>query len=250
MLTGWPPRDAVVQALDRVFRENPLAWRTRSSRVLKFDDLTPSDPEFQASAWSLDEQAKLLDSCLRAGRRREYLHPLVLLGLETGLRLETIVNLEWHQVDLLTDTLRLSASDTRTGRALDIRLGGDAAGVLDDLWTVTRNKGLESGRILDVVGLPTENDLPSLATIRAHFEAARRAAKISPGGFENLSRTFADNCYRDGVPFVTASALVDWGDLSTLTSVYQDRSAPKHRVGKLALRQRRSRGGRWLHTGS
>ncbi len=79
-------------------------------------------------ALSAEEETKLLDAASKS--RCRSLYPVVLLALNTGLRVSEVRGLRWNQVDLLGHTLTVGKSKTAAGTGRLIPLNRRALAVL------------------------------------------------------------------------------------------------------------------------
>ena len=115
----------------------------------------------------------------------QHLHPIALLGYWTGCRLGELLSLRWKQVDLKARTIRLRASETKSGYGRVIPIASEALSALERLerkgeWVFTYR------------GKP-------ICGIRAGWTAACRKADVDRL-FHDLRRTAVRNLVRAGVP--------------------------------------------------
>jgi len=148
-------------------------------------------------ALSAEEEARLLEAASKS--RCRSLYPVVMLAINTGLRVGEIRGLRWEQVDLLGHTLTVGLSKTAAGTGRLIPLNPRAWAVL------THWRGLFAGAQPDHYVFPHEkyglagNDRQLCAwevdpTQPMHrwkvaWENARKAAKVSCR-FHDLRHTF------------------------------------------------------------
>lgn len=213
----------------------------------------PPDPV----VWSIVEQRRLLDACrgrftvvprqaARAHRSRpprrarttgtpqplaaqtvpEYLHPLVFLGLRTGLRQDALLGLEWSHIHLYRRRLLIlpRPGSHSHGRPTDVPVSKDVLALLMNLYRHARRLQPVPPRVLDAVGLPLWNDEPHVREVLLAFRTVRRRAAVPEGDFHSLRLTFLWNCACAGIPRVAAARLCDWheGD-DLLDAVYSGR---------------------------
>lgn len=100
--------------------ENPV------SRVRK-----PSAPVGRDRVLSSAEEAQLLEALRPTGRRSPWLHPLVVLALETAMRRGELLGLRWQDVNLVKRTATLH--DTKNGEDRVVPLSSRAVEVLQAL---------------------------------------------------------------------------------------------------------------------
>ncbi|MBN1442570.1 MAG: site-specific integrase [Planctomycetes bacterium] len=194
-------------------------------------------------AWTFSEQRRLLDACrhkLQLSDARgapilrhhpaPYLRSIVLLGLQTGLRLENLLGLEWRHVDLLTETLWIPPAETRRGEGLFVCLPRESARLLRSLWEALRVLPQRPPQVFAAQGLPEAYGKPNRAEVLERFREAVARADVRPGGFDSLRWSFAYNCVQSGVSFLKAAILVDWDDIGVLVDLY-------HRCGQRGVRR-------------
>jgi integrase len=75
------------------------------------------------------EEQLLLAACAESGSK--YLAPLVILAIETGMRLGELASMTWRNVDLIKRTVLLH--DTKNGSARTVPLSTRAVGVLKEM---------------------------------------------------------------------------------------------------------------------
>ncbi|MGQ9591154.1 MAG: site-specific integrase [Planctomycetota bacterium] len=208
-------------------------WALRSGWV----DADPTEGLFERAprserapvAWEPWEQRLLLDAC--QGRLREapgagadaaersartrapqvprYLHPLVLLGLRTGLGLEDLLRLRWRHVFLDARRIRLPAAERAVPRDLEIFLDGELTAILEAVLQASAEGFSPEKFLLESLDLPLWREKPDSREILCAFRAVRRRAGVRDGDFASLRATFVANCVRAGVPAEEAARLCD-----------------------------------------
>ena len=213
--------------------------------VLEAPALAPS------VSWTAEEQTRLLQaSCyaqglqvveaeqLRLPKRRAdapttYLHPMLLLGLHTGVRLGNLLYLEWrHLPRSRTCThLDLPAAEVRTARRLRIRLSRSVTRMLDlvrrsaaDRHNASQPPNTE--RVFVPLGLPCLDEQPDPLALECDLLALCRFARVPEGGFPSARESFVGNCVRRGLPFCTIAQLVDWEDPIALLRSFEEHAPP------------------------
>mgnify|MGYP000715758548 CR=1 FL=1 len=83
-----------------------------------------------------DEEERLLSAC-RASQN-PLLHPIVVLAIESGMRLSELLSLEWKDINLLKRIVFLS--DTKNGSSRTIPLSSTAMAILSDMPRNITNK--------------------------------------------------------------------------------------------------------------
>jgi integrase len=263
-LTALVPRQLQCYVAELVHKEfDEVEVRRERSLVSFFFDwarrqgLTAADPSAGLSSlrarprlptvgWSVEEQKALFAACSAppaatgprvpfnggfAGAERppEYLRPLVLVGLRSGLSLGTILYLEWRHIKFLARRLVIPAAEMRSGRLLDVPLHREVLEVFQELVRRTARLGRKPARVFETAGVPTRGGIPDYDTVESHFRGACRRAGIRAGDFRSLRHTFAVQCAATGVPFLKAACLADWEDMNFLIQVYQEEAARTER---------------------
>lgn len=91
----------------------------------------PAAPNGRDRVFTLKEQAMILSDLLPKGRQSKWMHPLVVIALETAMRRGEILALEWKDVDLHRRVATLQ--DTKNGERRSVPLSTKAATTLANL---------------------------------------------------------------------------------------------------------------------
>ena len=132
----------------------------------------------------------------------EWLRPIILLAMHTGIRRGNLADLEWEQVDMEQRTLILY--DTKNGHPVTIPLGETACNILKDLRR--SNKG---GKY--VFPHSTKQEMPKLIT-RA-FTRARNKAGLKKFRFHDLRHDFATRLVKSRVDLYRVGKLLAHNDV-------------------------------------
>lgn len=173
---------------------------------------------------SKEECRVLLEKC------NEYLKPIVVTALNTGMRRGEILSLKWEQVDLKHGFILLS--DTKNGERREIPINGTLREVLQNLPSqflggyvfgeIREIEREEQGRIVT-----TKVVVPYLE-VKKSFHNALRHAKITDFRFHDLRHTFASHLVMSGVDITTVSRLL--GHKSLTMTLRYSHLAPAHMV--------------------
>ncbi|MBI4604678.1 MAG: tyrosine-type recombinase/integrase [Planctomycetes bacterium] len=136
-----------------------------------------------------------------------WLHPLVFLGLRTGLRYGNLEALEWSWVDLEERVIRIPAARMKAREAHGFPIDTEVAGLLRDL-----RRGVESLRVLS---------LPDRANVRKVFQAAIERAGIRRCRFHDLRATFITRCRQAGIDVEVTAKLAAHRDVKTTLKFYR-----------------------------
>jgi integrase len=169
-----------------------------------------------------EEVESVLDACKRA-TDYPWLYPLVLLALNTGMRLGELLALTWASIDLdqrLISALQTKGRKTRVKTIVANDFAMEALGLL---------RAQDYG---DRVIIPVTK-----RWIQKVFDRALKAAGIQDFTFHGLRHTFASHLVMSGVDLATVSELL--GHTNIAMTMRYAHLAPKHKadaVDKLAQR--------------
>lgn len=163
-------------------RENPVAGFGR-----------PQEDRKAVPALSREEQARLLAKC------PDWLRPVALVALDTGLRRGEQAALEWGDVDLARGVLLVRESKNKTPREVPLtRRAREALQVI------------HAGRVVPLKGpdrVFTRHSMKSGHFLRA-FQGVVEAAELPRLRWHDLRHLFAVNLVRAGVPLPDAAKLM------------------------------------------
>jgi integrase len=168
------------------------------------------EPEGRVRWLEPDEEVRLLEACRRSSI--PFLHDMVVVALETGMRLGELRGLAWDRVDFSRGMIRLEI--TKSGRRREIPMRSRVHDVLSAM-----------PRRLD--GKVWPGTLMSKA-----FRRAMRAAGIEDFTFHDLRHSFASHFMMRGGSLLTLSKLLGHASL-TMTMRYAHLS-PEHLRGEMA----------------
>ena len=195
-------------------------------------------------AWTPEEQKRLLWACreLTASsggpveRRPLWLFPMTLLGLHTGLRIESLIDLSWSDIDPITRRIHVRAGERR----LDIAMTGATARALEAIWRAARKRRARPVHVFDGLHLPRTYSGVDLPALRTLFDKAQRIAGIRRGSFSSLRCSCARDQRRSGRSFKRIACGLDWSDLAYIVSLYHTVS-PRDHVARPATGARRGK---------
>ncbi len=161
------------------------------------------------------------DSLRRPPVPPPYLHPLVLLGLRTGLKLDHLIGLEWAQVDLERSLILIGAEATWSGQALEVSLDADAKTTLLELLRQAQEAPVMPRRILEAVGLPVWKDRPDDFAVLHAFLRILKTALVEECDFDVVRLSYARRCAEQGLPLLHPARQGDWEDATLVQEVYR-----------------------------
>lgn len=133
----------------------------------------------------------------------DYLTPMVLLALNTGMRRGELLGLEWASVNLASKLLTVTAATAKSRRARHIPLNGEAL----DLLTRCRSQGTGTGLVFPS---PAGS---RMGNINSSWEALCDAAGLEDFRFHDLRHTFASRLVQAGVDLNTVRELLGHSDI-------------------------------------
>jgi len=137
----------------------------------------------------------------------DWLKPLVLLAMNTGMRRGELLGLAWQDIDLAEGLVTVQASKAKSGKRRHIPLSDEAAWVLHELQRSAHGTYVFQDR-----GKP-------LASITTSWENLRERAGLADFHFHDLRHHFASRLVQAGADLNTVRELLGHGDL-TMTLRY------------------------------
>ena len=147
-----------------------------------------------------DDEKKILDNS------PEWLREIIVFNLNTGLRIQELLSLEWSRVNLLRRTILIQ--ETKNGSPKTLPLNKIAMGVIE-------RKSEEKVRMLkgDFVFLSTNGKKINPHVLRVSFYTVLRNVGIENVWLHDLRRTFATRLAQAGVDLYKISKLLGHKDI-------------------------------------
>lgn len=189
--------------------------RLRAALTARDDRLRES--RARGNAWREARGYESLQD-LSGVRFADYLHPIVLLAINTGLRRGELFHLRWADVDLARASVTARGSKAKAGTTRHVPLNDEAKQALEDWKEQTEREGLVfPGRS----GGPLDN-------IKKAWAAVLAEAGIENFRFHDLRHTFASKLVMAGVDLNTVRELMGHSDIK-MTLRYAH-LAPEHKA--------------------
>jgi len=153
----------------------------------------------------------------------DHLTPIVLLGLNTGLRKGELFSLDWSDINLKTKTLTVQGKTSKSGETRYMPLNTDAINILKQ-W---RGQSIKSEFVFPAKGGKRLNN------IQTSWENVIKDSKIKNFRFHDLRHSFASKLVMKGAPLNTVRELLGHGDLKT--TLRYAHLAPDHKADAVAL---------------
>ena len=194
---------------------------------IKEDDRDDNRRYFQP-----DERKRLIAAAKKltdSGNVPQYIYTAVMLSLYTGIRPNTLFNLEWRDWDPQAKTLTLRPQIMKTKDKWIIPLNKTATSALSD-WKTKQEKQLGKGNVPStIIGQKV-----SLNSLKKQFNRILVEAQISGVTWYNMRHDFASQLVMQGVSLYTVMHLMCHKNIKT-TQIYAHLSPDLKRAGVMKL---------------
>lgn len=163
----------------------------------------------------------------------DYLKPMVLVSLNTGMRQGEVFGLTWTEVDLARREITVDGAKAKSGQTRHIPLNDEAWSVLTD-WKSQADGEAPAGKALV---FPSRDGQP-FNNVRKSWEAVLETAEITDFRWHDLRHTFASKLVMAGVDLNTVRELLGHSDIK-MTLRYAH-LAPEHKAAAVAKLVRRA----------
>ncbi|MFC2169647.1 tyrosine-type recombinase/integrase [Acidobacteriota bacterium] len=160
------------------------------NQIPKFKFFSESD-NLREKILDKEEERRLLDSSV------EHLKSIIIVALNTGMRLGEILNLKWGQINLKAKEIRVDK--TKSGKIRFININTP---LLEELNRLKKNADKE-----EYVFTNPKTGKP-FTSVKTAFIASCRRARISGLRFHDLRHTFATRLIQAGVDLITVRDLL------------------------------------------
>jgi len=173
--------------------ENPL-WKVRLLKVRNARD-----------RWlSFEEEKALLDACIAQDNEAGWLHDVVIFALNTGMRQDEILSLQWHHVDLFRKTAAVVRSKNGEKRTMPLN---------NRIFVLFKAKVIANGARTGYVFQSGAGTKIEKRNLRRGFLRALKRARITDFRFHDLRHTFATRLAQEGVDLYKVSKLLGHKDI-------------------------------------
>ena len=222
-------------------------WGFLKENVLKNVKLSKLDRSPKVRYLSLDEESRLRQALLNrelqlkqerksANKWREergyplfpecaeeeicdYLMPMILLSINTGLRQGELFNLSWDMVNLSEGSLILSGGITKNNSSRYIPLNDEANNIMHQLY---KKSALKEGLVF-----PSKNNQP-FNNVNRSWSSVLKKANITQFRWHDLRHHFASKLVMVGIDLNTVRELLGHADIK-MTLRYAH-LAPEHKI--------------------
>ena len=152
--------------------------------------------------YKLGERTRLMKALDLEGHP-DYLKPIVLMALHTGMRRGELFKLKWSDIDFKRGHIRLPAVNTKSNKTRHAYLNSVTDRLLRD-WKK------QQGNIVNIDGLVFPNPYTGkpLTTIKKSWKGLVEAAQLNDFRFHDCRHDFASQLVTKGVPLYTVSELL------------------------------------------
>ena len=173
--------------------------------------------------WRETRGYQLFDD-LKNNRFADYLKPMVLLALNTGMRRGELFDLNWENVDFKNKSLEVAGRVSKSGNTRHIPLNDEALGTLIAWRNQTDSKQLV---------FPNPISGERFDNIQTSWENLLKLANIKNFRFHDIRHHFASRLVMAGVDLNTVRELLGHSEIS-MTLRYSH-LAPEHKAKAVAL---------------
>jgi integrase len=195
-----------------------LEEETRLRQALSARDLQLKQERKSANQWRKERGYPLYPD-FDEGNPCDYLMPMVLLSINTGLRQGELFHLTWDMVDLTEQSIIISGEVTKNNSSRYIPLNDEAMKLLEQLY---KKSDLKEGLVF-----PSKNNKP-FNNIKKSWSSVLKKAQISNFRWHDLRHHFASKLVVAGVDLNTVRELLGHSDIK-MTLRYAH-LAPEHKI--------------------
>lgn len=149
----------------------------------------------------------------------DYLMPMILLSINTGLRQGELFNLRWDMIDLLQESIIISGDVTKNSNSRYIPLNNEAINIIKQLYM---KSGLKEGLVF-----PSKNNQP-FNNVKKSWSSILKKAQITQFRWHDLRHHFASKLVMAGVDLNTVRELLGHSDIKM--TIRYAHLAPEHKI--------------------
>ena len=157
------------------------------------------------------------------GHFADYLKPMVILALNTGLRRGEVFNLTWREVDLAGRRLTVEGSGAKSGQTRHVPLNTESMDLLKEWHKQSQGEFV----------FPSPVTGEKFTNIKNSWGLLRNKAEIHDFRFHDLRHTFASKLVMAGVDLYTVKELMGHSTIQ-MTERYAH-LAPEHKAAAVEL---------------
>jgi integrase len=209
-----------------IIKENPLArlklrkeydsdvkirYLTDDERKRFMAALNAREAEMRAARtrhneWASEREYELLPEI--TGEYADYLKPMILVALNTGIRQDNLFSLKWGDIDFSSQTIMLRAAVTKPGKTLYPSINSVAVKVLS-AW-----RDQSPNTAADALVFPSPKSGGKFTNCKSSWEALLKDAQIENFRWHDMRHDFASQLVMQGVDLNTVRELMGHASLA------------------------------------
>ena len=151
-----------------------------------------------------EEEMRLLDAC------NEYLRPIIVTALHTGMRKTEILTLNWSNIDLENGLITIDQTNTKSKKTRRIPINSTMRILLKEQWLRTGQGPFRNEYVfISKTGTPYKFH----TSIKGAFERVCKNAEITGLRFHDLRHTAATRMIEAGASIVAVSKILGHSDI-------------------------------------
>jgi integrase len=166
-------------------------WLIRNPFSMGDALINPADEKQRERIITKEEEERLLNVCVD---HRAHLRPIVIMALDTGMRLGEMMKLRWKDIDLENRVFNIKALNTKTIRERDGGMSKRLFSELERMWNQS-NKEPE-----DKVFVWSKTKADKYMNPKKSFDTARQLAGLTDVRFHDLRHTHGSRLAARGLP--------------------------------------------------
>jgi integrase len=166
-------------------------WLIRNPFSMGDALINPADEKQRERIITKEEEERLLAVCVDY---RAHLRPIVIMALDTGMRLGEMMKLRWRDIDLENRVFNIKALNTKTIRERDGGMSRRLFNELTVMWEHS-NKDLE-GKVFE----DSKTKADKYMNPKKAFDTARKKAGLADVRFHDLRHTHGSRLAARGLP--------------------------------------------------
>jgi len=212
--------------------------RERLETALVEREAAMRDGRDSGNQWRADRGYEKLP--VLKGEFADYLRPIILLSLNTGIRRGNIFSLVWGDIDFGSQSMTLRGEDSKSGKTIRVPINDDAAEILS-IW-----RGQSTHADADDLVFPSPKTGKRLDNLNRSWESILKSAQIENFRWHDMRHDFASQLVMRGVDLNVVRELMGHSDLK-MTMRYAH-LAPKQKLDAVQALNRRARGSKIIGT--
>ncbi|GHS91209.1 integrase [Synergistales bacterium] len=198
---------AKLEQLSEEDSDTKVRYLTKEERTRLIDALDAREKKIKEGYDSHNEWRKVRGMETAPPLKADHLKPIVLLGLYTGIRRNSLLSLEWRDVNFDEKTILVRAATSKSGKQYYVPMNKIA---FDTLLNWRNNtKRTAPGSLV----FPSPQTGKKMGDCRSSWESLMKAAKIEHFRWHDMRHDFASQLVMKGVDLNTVRELMGHADL-------------------------------------